>query len=288
MHIGAAQNYIVMDTVLLSDLERFYLIQGIEVGCRMDGRGPSEYRPLEIETNILSHATGSASIRIGETFIVCCVKMEVGKPSLTRLNEGRIEINVECYPTATYRCNEKGASELAERLKTTLQSTYQSEFINLNSLCIQRGRQCWVIYIDLLILEGAGNLLDASSLVIKAALLNATQSNSFLSSVFRNDTNTSDTEIQNCNEDMLPLFVTVHKIGNAYIIDATKEEEACSLSRLSLVIYPDGSIGFLEHDGCCSCQLESIVEMSQLATTVGKELNHALIRTLELEKQLRS
>ncbi|KAH8860911.1 Exosome complex exonuclease RRP42 [Schistosoma japonicum] len=163
-----------MDTVLLSDLERFYLIQGIEVGCRMDGRGPSEYRPLEIETDILSHATGSASIRIGETFIVCCVKMEVGKPSLTRLNEGRIEINVECYPTATYRCNEKGASELAERLKTTLQSTYQSEFINLNSLCIQRGRQCWVIYIDLLILEGAGNLLDASSLVIKAALLNAT------------------------------------------------------------------------------------------------------------------
>ncbi|KAH8860916.1 Exosome complex exonuclease RRP42 [Schistosoma japonicum] len=276
-----------MDTVLLSDLERFYLIQGIEVGCRMDGRGPSEYRPLEIETDILSHATGSASIRIGETFIVCCVKMEVGKPSLTRLNEGRIEINVD-YPTATYRCNEKGASELAERLKTTLQSTYQSEFINLNSLCIQRGRQCWVIYIDLLILEGAGNLLDASSLVIKAALLNATQSNSFLSSVFRNDTNTSDTEIQNCNEDMLPLFVTVHKIGNAYIIDATKEEEACSLSRLSLVIYPDGSIGFLEHDGCCSCQLESIVEMSQLATTVGKELNHALIRTLELEKQLRS
>ncbi|CAH8494469.1 unnamed protein product [Heterobilharzia americana] len=164
-----------MDTVLLSDLERFYLVQGVEVGCRMDGRGPSEYRPLEIETNILSHASGSASIRIGETFIVCCVKMEVGKPSLTSLNEGRVEINVECYPTATHRCNEKGASELAERLKTTLQSVYKSELLDLTSLCIQRGRQCWIVYIDLLILEGAGNLLDASSLVIKAALLNATQ-----------------------------------------------------------------------------------------------------------------
>lgn len=33
----------------------------------MDGREPSEYRPLEIETNILSHANGSASIRIVST-----------------------------------------------------------------------------------------------------------------------------------------------------------------------------------------------------------------------------
>ncbi|CAH8486262.1 unnamed protein product [Schistosoma turkestanicum] len=277
-----------MDTVLLSDLERFYLVQGVEVGCRMDGRGPSEYRPLEIETNILSHASGSASIRIGETFIVCCVKMEVGKPSLTNPSEGRIEINVECYPTATHHCNEKAASELAERLKTTLQSTYQSKFIDLSSLCIQRGRQCWVIYIDLLILEGAGNLLDASSLVIKAALLNATQSNSLLLSVFQNKVNCLEAEVRRFSGDMLPLFITVHKIGKTYIIDASKEEEACSLSRLSLIIYPDGSIGSLEQDGCCSCQLESIVEMSQLATTVGKELNYALVKTLELEKRLRS
>ncbi|CAH8505034.1 unnamed protein product [Schistosoma margrebowiei] len=277
-----------MDTILLSDLERFYLVQGVEVGCRMDGREPSEYRPLEIETNILSHATGSASIRIGETFIVCCVKMEVGKPSLTNIGEGRIEINVECYPTATHRCNEKAASELEERLKTTLQSTYQSKFIDLSPLCIQRGRQCWVIYIDLLILEGAGNLLDASSLVVKAALLNATQSNSLLLSVFQNNSKSLEAEVHQFRGDMLPLFVTIHKIGKTYIIDASKEEEACSLSRLSLVIYPDGSIGSLEQDGCCSCQLESIVEMSQLATSVGKKLNHALVKTLELEKQLRS
>nr|CAH8841242.1 unnamed protein product [Trichobilharzia regenti] len=279
-----------MDTVLLSDLERFYLVQGVELGCRMDGRRPSEYRPLEIETSILSHANGSASIRIGETFILCCVKTEVGKPSLTALNEGRIEINVECYPTATHRCNDKIASELAERLKATLQSVYQSEFLDLSSLCIQRGRQCWIVYIDLLILEGAGNLLDASSLVIKAALLNATQSNSSLISVFQNKKKmlTSESSAEHSYEDMLPLFVTVHKIGNAYVIDATKEEEACSLSRLSVVIYPDGSLGSIERDGCCSCQLETIVKMSELATTVGKELNYALINTLELEKQLRS
>ncbi|VDP55291.1 unnamed protein product [Schistosoma curassoni] len=247
----------------------------------MDGREPSEYRPLEIETNILSHATGSASIRIGETFIVCCVKMEVGKPSLTNTGEGRIEINVECYPTATHRCSEKAASELEERLKTTLQSIYHSKFIDLSPLCIQRGRQCWI-------LEGAGNLLDASSLVVKAALLNATQSNSLLLSVFQNNPKSVEAEVHQFRGDMLPLFVTIHKIGKTYIIDASKEEEACSLSRLSLVIYPDGSIGSLEQDGCCSCQLESIVEMSQLATSVGKKLNHALVKTLELEKQLRS
>ncbi|VDP60920.1 unnamed protein product [Schistosoma mattheei] len=114
----------------------------------MDGREPSEYRPLEIETNILSHATGSASIRI--------------------------------------------------------------------------------------ILEGAGNLLDASSLVVKAALLNATQSNSLLLSVFQNNSKSVEAEVRQLRGDMLPLFVTIHKIGKTYIIDASKEEEACSLSRSDL------------------------------------------------------
>lgn len=42
--------------------------------------------------------------------------------------------------------------------------------------------------------------------------------------------------------------------------------------RLSLVIYPDGSIGSLEQDGCCSCQLESIVEMSQVTTILTNTL----------------
>ncbi|KAF7234206.1 hypothetical protein EG68_12341 [Paragonimus skrjabini miyazakii] len=276
-----------MDSLLLSDLERHYIIQGSELGCRTDGRAANEYRPLEVETGILSHASGSASVRISETHLMGCVKVEVGKPLATQPEQGRIEIHVECYPTATSASTDRGANEIADNLKMTLQAAYRSELLDLQQLCIQPGRQCWIVHIDLLILEGGGNFLDAASIVIKASLLDATR---YLTA------KQSDTELERdskntmpfFDEKLLPLFVTVHKVGNSHIVDASKEEEACSLSRLSVVVYPDGSLGSLISEGCGSCQLESLIEMSELARTVGIEMNEVLTRTLKLERQLRS
>ncbi|TGZ70594.1 hypothetical protein CRM22_003123 [Opisthorchis felineus] len=252
-----------MDTILLSDLERFYIIQGAELGCRTDGRASNEYRPLEIETSILSHASGSASVRIGETHVLGCVKMEVGKPLSNRPDEGRIEINVECYPTATYASTDKGANEIAENLKITLQSAYRSDALDLRRLCIQSGRQCWIVYIDLLLLEGGGNFLDAASLAIKAALIDATH---LIDPMNSKQLMPKDTEVTTpfFSEKLLPVFVTVHKVGNSHIVDASKEEEACSLSRLSVVVYPDGCTGDMLQEGCGSCQLETIMDMFEV------------------------
>lgn len=277
-----------MDNVLLSELERFYLIQGAELGCRIDGRAADEYRPVELETNILSHANGSASVRMGDTFIVCCVKMEVGKPLLSGPDKGRVEINVECYPTATFNRNEKSAHQVAECLQSTLQSAYGSQFLNLHSLCIQPGRQCWIVYIDLLLLEGAGNLLDAASLAIKAALINAKYSDPLVQYNFQEKSLNDNIFSTNIDGHSLPIFVTVHKIGSAHVVDASKEEEACSLFRLSTVIYPNGSFGSLLQEGCGSSQLETVIKMSELAVASGKELHNALSKTLKLEQQLRS
>ncbi|KAA3672961.1 exosome complex component RRP42 [Paragonimus westermani] len=207
------------------------------------------------------------------------------------------------YPTATSASTDRGANEIADNLKMTLQAAYRSELLDLQQLCIQPGRQCWIVYIDLLILEGGGNFLDAASIVIKASLLDATR---YLTA------KQSDTELKRdlkntvpfFDDKLLPLFVTVHKVGNSHIVDASKEEEACSLSRLSVVVYPDGSLGSLIGEGCGSCQLESLIEMSEVATllnapndplffrqlarTVGIDMNGVLNRTLKLERQLRS
>ncbi|KAF5396849.1 Exosome complex exonuclease RRP42 [Paragonimus heterotremus] len=288
-----------MDSLLLSDLERYYIIQGSELGCRTDGRAANEYRPLEVETGILSHASGSASVRISETHLMGCVKVEVGKPLATQPDQGRIEIHVECYPTATSASTDRGANEIADNLKMTLQAAYRSELLDLQQLCIQPGRQCWIVHIDLLILEGGGNFLDAASIVIKASLLDATRYLTAKQSDIELKRNLKNT-MPFFDEKLLPLFVTVHKtnrsplfpavrfeVGNSHIVDASKEEEACSLSRLSVVVYPDGSLGSLISEGCGSCQLESLIAMSELARTVGIEMNEVLTRTLKLERQLR-
>ena len=40
------------------------------------------------------------------------------------------------------------------------------------SLCVVERQQCWVLYVDVLILECGGNLYDAISIGVKAALFN--------------------------------------------------------------------------------------------------------------------
>ncbi|KAG5451599.1 hypothetical protein CSKR_110880, partial [Clonorchis sinensis] len=76
-------------------------------------------------------------------------------------------------------------------------------------------------------------------------------------------------------------------VGNSHIVDASKEEEACSLSRLSVVVYPDGCTGDMLQEGCGSCQLGTIMDMFELAKKVGMELNSALTKTLRLEPPFR-
>ena len=39
-------------------------------------------------------------------------------------------------------------------------------------MCVVEKQQCWVLYVDVLILECGGNLYDAISICVKAALFN--------------------------------------------------------------------------------------------------------------------
>ena len=43
--------------------------------------------------------------------------------------------------------------------------------IDLRTLCIAPGRHCWAVYVDVLVLESGGSLLDTMALAVYAALL---------------------------------------------------------------------------------------------------------------------
>lgn len=60
---------------LLSDAEVLYIAQGIEQGVRTDGRGCSDYRPLEFELGVIPQASGSARLHLGTTDVLVGVKV---------------------------------------------------------------------------------------------------------------------------------------------------------------------------------------------------------------------
>jgi len=53
---------------------------GAASGIREDGRAPGEIRPVEIKASYLQHAEGSASIRMGKTWVVCAATVEDRQP----------------------------------------------------------------------------------------------------------------------------------------------------------------------------------------------------------------
>jgi exosome complex component RRP42 len=90
----------------LSQGEIDFIAEGIQQDIRVDGRGRLDYRPFSIETGIISQANGSARwvkfsqlltlrVVLEGTDVLVGVKAELEQPSLSRPNEGRVEVSVE-------------------------------------------------------------------------------------------------------------------------------------------------------------------------------------------------
>lgn len=67
---------------------------------RSDGRKRSDYRPMELETDVVTHANGSARLRLANTDILVGVKTEIDSPHLESPNMGKIEFFVDWYASS--------------------------------------------------------------------------------------------------------------------------------------------------------------------------------------------
>ncbi|CAH1965469.1 unnamed protein product [Acanthoscelides obtectus] len=79
----------------LSEAEKTYVLHGVEENLRVDGRDREEYRPMELETDVVSHAFGSARLRLANTDVLVAVKIEVDAPFPERPYEGKLEFFVD-------------------------------------------------------------------------------------------------------------------------------------------------------------------------------------------------
>lgn len=96
----------------LCEAEKTFVLHGVEVkyqnydifpstqfqeNFRIDGREREDYRPIELETNIVSHAFGSARLRLANTDVLVAVKIETDVPYPDRPQEGKLEFFVDWY-----------------------------------------------------------------------------------------------------------------------------------------------------------------------------------------------
>src|SRR3989338_5417763 len=193
-------------------------------GKRMDGRSLEEYRkPIEIETDISWTAEGSARVRIGDTVVLAGVKMALEKPYNDTPDEGGIMINAELLPLSSseYESGPPGdkAIELARVVDRGIR---EAKALDMKKLCIIPGEKAWFVTVDIITINDAGNLFDASGLAVLTALKAA-----FFPTV---DMKTGVIDYHTKTDKKLPLIkdplpVTVYKLGTKLLIDPTPEEE---------------------------------------------------------------
>lgn len=103
-----------MAYVALSEAEKTFILHGVEVSnglfsivwklrqiyClqddfRADGRSRRDYRPMELETGLVSNASGSARLRLANTDILVGVKTEIDVPNPLTPEFGKLEFFVD-------------------------------------------------------------------------------------------------------------------------------------------------------------------------------------------------
>ncbi|VDP25930.1 unnamed protein product [Heligmosomoides polygyrus] len=247
-----------MELILLGIAEKHFIVQGFVDGCRNDGRGVEDFRPMWIESPALSTTNGSARVKIDTTDILVGVKCEV----------------VECEDTAS----------VPNRLQFTVDP----------SLILSK-QFMWKVYVDVVIQQYGGNIVDAIFIAVKAALLDTRitvltlvpQDEGKFNIECDESTETNYFRLEAANA---PLCISVNQIGKSIAVDCTEVEEA--LLRTALWIVMDQPESDRTSDDQIRLRLvkqmdpggmdpRSISGMIDMAIRVGRNLHSSVNSRLE-------
>ncbi len=267
--------------LIVPKLKASTIVNMLKKGMRTSGRGPMEYRPIEIVPGYVRNADGSALVRLGNTVVVAGVKLEVGSPYPDAPDEGALVVNAEFVPTAlsTFEPGppDENAIELARVIDRSLR---ELKAIDMSKLVIVPGRRVWVVYIDIYALDHDGNLVDASSIATLAALMNT--------SLPRVDVDESGSVRVDRSTRVSPLpmnnkvvTVTIAKVENVMFVDPDLDEESVAETKLVVAVSEDRRIAGLQKSGAGGFTEAEIATALDIALDVGTNLIRLAASKLE-------
>lgn len=257
------------DKQLTESLKRYY-----ETGVRYDGRKLDEVRDLKIETGVSRNAEGSAKVTLGATVVYAGVKMQVETPYSDTPDRGNLMVNAELTPMASPDFESGPPSDWAIEISRVVdRSIREGEAVDLHSLCITAGEKVWGIIIDIVPINDAGNLLDASSLAALAALMDAKYPKLDENGVIDYHEHADRVEL-----GARPILVTAYRIGDHIVTDPDFEEERGVQARLSIGFQEDGDLCALQKGGNDGFTPEEIASAIEKAGKVAKGYRAALAK----------
>lgn len=273
---------------LVPTIRKDYILSLLKDGKRVDGRSPSDVRPISIITNYVSRADGSAYVKLGETIVLTGIKIEPGAPYPDNPAEGVLIVNAEFVPLASPLFEPGPPDENAYELARVIDRSFrESKAINLSKLSIIPGKKVMVLWTDIYVLNHSGNLIDASAISTLAALLTTK-----VPRVVINDEQiilerSPDNEFLEVSKKV--ITATVAKIGSYLVVDPNDEEESIADVKLSVSFDEHGEIVGLQKSGMgfiTTSELDSMIDLAWKAANIYlKEIKEQLATQLSKPRE---
>jgi exosome complex component RRP42 len=246
-----------------------YVRKSIEDNLRMDDRNFEDFRPISIETNVIGNAEGSARVRIGNTHVMVGVKMSIGEPFPDIPDEGVLVVNTELDPIASpeFEPGRPGEDSI-EISRVTDRGIRESKCIEVEKLCIEPGKEVWIVNVDIHVLDYDGNLIDAAALGAIAALMTT--------EIPKYDKENEKVIYEEKTGKLplrdVPVAITVAKISDRLLIDTDLQEESSLDARITITTNKNSDICSIQKGGTGYLSKEEIIKAADLSISKGKEL----------------
>jgi exosome complex component RRP42 len=255
-------------TDVISEIRKDYLYNLLLKGERADGRAFDQYREFSVQKNIIIKAEGSALVKLGSSQVLVGVKMQPGEPFPDAPNRGVIITNAELVPLASPTFEPGPPNETGIELARVVdRGVRESKAVDLEALCITPGKQVWIIFIDVHILDDCGNILDASSIGAIAALLTA--------KVPASKFGLGD-DYQLPVKD-IPIATTAIEFGDVLMFDPDSDEESIANTKLTVITTADGNICGMQKSGAGVLKQEQIYRIIDIACEKAREIREKFL-----------
>ena len=252
-----------MSSEIMSDIKRDHIVKLLEEGKREDGRGIEDFRKIQVETNCIESADGSARVKIGKTEVIAGVKIIPGTPFADTPNIGVLTTGAELIPMvhASFESGPPGEDAI-ELARVVDRGIRESGMVDVEALCITPGAEVWMCFIDIYALDYDGNLFDASNLAAVCALKTAVIPGEQY----------GKGENKPLPITCVPVSVTEVKVGNTLIVDPNFDEEQISSARLTVTTDDNGNFRAMQKGGCGSITLDELSLCLDRAVEKGAEI----------------
>lgn len=257
------------DNMIVGVIEQKHIISLLQQNKRLDSRQSFDFRNLEVETNVIYKADGSAKIKLGNTLVYAGVKAELGSPFPDTPEQGVLIVNIETNPIASpYFESGPPSKEAIEMSRVCDRAIRESHVVNLDKLCVVPKEKVWIVFVDIYPLTDDGNLLDAATLGAMAALSTTKLK------VVEIDPETKKTSFKENETQPLPIntfatSVTFSKIGDKLIVDPCLGEEKVEDGRFTVGVMENGNVTALQKSLPTSFKKEDIFNLLDKAVEIA-------------------